>query len=178
MKKKIYPDPTELLEKQVTAIDNLIESEQLMVDMLQGTAGMSSYLWIYYTQSDELMQGFCTMIRTWINFQRSWKKGELLRMVEEGAFLNLAESELTDMTANNSMPEAMKGRLSPTQLRIEKLEEGMSDEQKKQYLEEYINSRYCIWPSAAPIAVICIGHKGEVIASVEEIGTTHTLTYK
>lgn len=166
------------LEKQVKAIDNLIKSGRLVVDMLQGTAAMDSYLWIYYTKDDKLMQGFCIMLRTWINFQRSWKKGELLRMTEEGAFQYIAEDELKMSASQKHQPAAMTGRVSPAMIRHEKLSEECTDEQKRMYLEEYINSRYCLWPDAAPVLVLCIGNDGRLIGSVEHTSTPSTIHYK
>ena len=166
------------VEKQVKAIDTLITSGRLVVDMLQGTAAMDSYLWIYYTQDDKLMQGFCIMLRTWINFQRSWKKGELLRMMGEGTFQHIAEEELK-MSANQKQhPAAMMGRVSPSILQAEKLSEERTDEQKLMYLGEYINSRYCLWPDAAPVLVLCIGNDGKLIGSVEHTSTPPTIYYK
>ena len=166
------------VEKQVKAIDNLITSGRLVVDMLQGTAAMDSYLWIYYTQDDKLMQGFCIMLRTWINFQRSWKKGELFRMMEEGSFQYIAEDELKMLANQKQHPAAMMGRVSPSMLRTEKLSEERTDEQKRMYLEEYINSRYCLWPDAAPVLVLCIGNDGKLIGSVEHTSTPPTIYYK
>lgn len=165
------------LEKQVAAIDNLIRSGRLLVDMLQGTAAMDSYLWIYYTHSDELMNGFCVMLRSWINFQRSWKKGELLRMMEDGAFAHIAQDELNTLSQQKGYPEGMKNRVSPALLRPEKLSEDRTHEQKKQYLEEYINSRYCLWPDAAPILVLCIGAQGNPVALVEQTNQPMNLKY-
>lgn len=155
------------LEKQVKTIDNLIRSGRLVVDMLQGTAAMDSYLWIYYTRTDAMMEGFCIMLRRWINFQRSWKKGELLRMIEEGAYSNIQEDELKELAKQKQYPIAMTGRVSPTLLRPEKISSELSNEQKQQYLTEYVNNRYCLWPDAAPLLVLCIGTQSEVIASVE-----------
>lgn len=166
------------LEKQVKAIDNHITSGRLVVDMLQGTAAMDSYLWIYYTKTDKLMHGFCIMLRAWINFQRSWKKGELLRMVEEDAFQGIAEDELKELAKQKKHPEAMKARVSPTLLNPDKLSEERTKEQKKQYLEEYINNRYCLWPDAAPVLVLCIGTEGNLIASVEQTVVPSRLNFK
>lgn len=166
------------VEKQVKAIDNLIQSGRLVVDMLQGTAAMDSYLWVYYTQEDKLMQGFCVMLRTWINFQRSWKKGELLRMMEEGAFQHIAEDELQMLAKQKQHPAAMMGRVSPTVLQSEKISKERTDEQKRMYLEEYINSRYCLWPDAAPVLVLCIGHDGKLIGQVEQTSVPSSINYK
>lgn len=156
------------LEKHVKAIDGHIQSGRLVVDMLQGTAAMDSYLWIYYTRTDDMMKGFCIMLRRWINFQRSWKKGELLRMVEEGAYASIQKDELKELAKQKNYPMIMTGRVSPTLLDPEKISGPMSDEQKKQYLSEYVNNRYCLWPDAAPVLVMCIGVKGDLIASVEQ----------
>ena len=156
------------LSKHVSAIDNLIKNEALVVDMLQGTAAMEPHLWIYYSKSDKMMQGFCIMLRRWINFQRSWKKGELLRMIESGTYSGIQEAELKELAKQKQYPIAMTGRLSPSLLQPEKLNGNLSDEQKKQYLTEYVNNRYCLWPDAAPVLVLCISMKGEVIASVEQ----------
>lgn len=166
------------VEKQVKAIDNLIHSGHLVADMLQGTAAMDSYLWIYYTQDDKLMQGFCIMLRTWINFQRSWKKGELLRMVEEGAYEHIAEDELQMIVKQKNLPEAMMRRVAPAVLHPEKLSGERTDEQKRMYLEEYINSRFCLWPDAAPILVLCIGHDGKLIGKVEQTSVPSTINYQ
>ena len=166
------------VEKQVKAIDNLIQSSRLVVDMLQGTAAMDSYLWVYYTQDDKLMQGFCIMLRTWINFQRSWKKGELFRLMEEGAFNHIAEDELRMLAKQKQHPAAMMGRVSPTVLQSEKLSEGRTDEQKRMYLEEYINSRYCLWPDAAPVLVLCIGHDGKLIGTLEQTSVPSNINYQ
>lgn len=114
-----------------------------------------------------MMEGFCIMMRTWINFQRSWKKGELLRMIEEGAYSELQEAELKELAKQKQYPLAMAGRLSPALLDPDKITASMSDEQKAQYLSEYVCNRYCLWPDAVPVLVLCIGVKGDVIASVE-----------
>lgn len=166
------------LERQVKAIDLLIESGRLVVDMLQGTAAMDSYLWLYYTQKDELMHGFCLMLRRWLNFQHSWKKGELLRMVEEGAYSHIQEDELKELANQKQYPIALTGRVSPTLLRSEKLSGNMSDGQKKEYLEEYIHARYCLWPDAAPILVVCVGNDGKVVASVEQVNQPSNIRYQ
>lgn len=166
------------LEKQVKAIDHLIASGRLVVDMLQGTAAMDSYLWLYYAQKDELMHGFCLMLRQWINFQRSWKKGELLRMVEEGAYTHIRENELMELAKQKQYPIALTGRVSPTLLRPEKLKGNLSDEQKKEYLEEYVCARYCLWPDAAPVLIVCIGNDGKVVASVEQVNQPSNIRYQ
>ena len=155
------------LGKEIKAIDNLITSH-LVVDMLRGTAAMDSYLWIYYSKDDKLMQGFCIMLRQWINFQRAWKKGELLRMIEEGQYSFIGENELSELCEQKKFPVELKDRISPTPLKPERLSQSGNEEQKKQYLEEYVNSRYCPWPDAAPILVLCIGTDGSALASVEQ----------
>ena len=176
--KRDKAETTDSLEKQVAAIDNLIQSGRLVVDILQGTAAMDSYLWIYYTQDDKLMEGFCLMLRSWINFQRSWKKGELLRMLEERAFDGIAEEELKSMNEMKKYPSAMNGRVSPTPLRPDQLSSTRTTEQKQKYLEEYITHRYCLWPDAAPILVLCIGNNGQLICSVEQTTTPLSLNYQ
>lgn len=165
------------LEKNVKAIDNLIHSGRLFVDMLQGTAAMDSYLWLYYNQQDKLMEGMCVMLRDWINFQRSWKKGELLRLIEEGAYSHIQANELQELCEQRKYPSAMEGKLRPTPLRTDKLSGTASDEQKKQYLREYVNSRYCLWPDAAPLTVLCIGSKGQLTASVEQTNQPPRINY-
>lgn len=170
-KKSIVGEVNEL-EKHVKAIDNHIKSGRLVVDMLQGTAAMDSYLWIYFTRTDDMMKGFCIMLRRWINFQRSWKKGELLRMVEEGAYASIQEDELKELAKQKQHPLVMTARVSPTLLDPEKISGSLSDEQKEQYLSEYVNNRYCLWPDAAPVLVLCIGTKGNVVASVEQVAST------
>lgn len=160
------------LGKQVKAIDNHIQSGRLVVDMLQGTAAMDSYLWIYFTRTDDMIKGFCIMLRRWINFQRSWKKGELLRMVDEGAYHSIKEEELKELAKQKQHPLVMTSRVSPTLLDPDKISGSLSEEQKKQYLSEYVNNRYCLWPDAAPVLVLCIGTKGNVIASVEQVAST------
>ena len=169
MKKKENPFMDVVnLEKHVTAIDNLIADGKLVVDMFQGTAAMDTYTWLYYSDKDQLMLGFCVMLRKWINFQRSWKKGELLRMIEEGNYQYLAEDEIETLAKQKTIHESMKNRVFPILLQREKLSGNLSDEQKRQYLTEYVNSRYCLWPDAAPVLVLCIGTNGNLIASVEQ----------
>lgn len=181
MKKLIYKREEDMVidsqEKQVKAIDNLIQSSRLVVDMLLGTAAMDSYLWLYYSRQDKLMHGFCLMLRTWINFQRSWKKGELLRMVDEGCFTRIREEELLETIEQKKYPKAMQSSISPTRLNAEKMMLG-SEEQRRQYLEEYIQQRYCLWPDAAPVSVVCIGTNGELIASVEQTTKPSSINWK
>ena len=170
MKKKYYQGDAERVdqfEKEINAIDKHIESGRLVVDHLRGTAAMDSYLWIYYTRTDKMMQGFCMLIRQWINFQRSWKKGELLRMIQEGSYDGIRENELKEMLEQQKFPIAVNNGISPTNLSEDKID-NHSDEQKRRYLEEYVNARYCLWPNVAPILVACVGNDGKVIASVEQ----------
>lgn len=169
MKKKYYKGDAERVdqfEKEINAIDKHIESGRLVVDILRGTAAMDSYLWIYYNRTEKMIQGFCMLIRQWVNFQRSWKKGELLRMVQEGSYDGIKENELKELLEQKKFPSEVANRISPSNLNEEKM--GNSEEQKKRYLEEYVNSRYCLWPDVAPILVLCVGNDGNVIASIEQ----------
>lgn len=159
------------VEKQVKAIDELIDSGRLVVDMVQGTAAIDSCLYIYYNRPDDdkLMMGFCQMLRTWIKFQRAWKKGELLRLLDEGAYNRIAMEELTDMIAQKHHHPLMKQKIAPPTLDAEKLKK--DEVQLKAYLEEYINGRYCPWPDSAPILVVCIDSQGNGIATIEQTNT-------
>lgn len=181
MSKPKYPkdavERTAELEKQVKAVDNLIKSSRLLVNMLQGTAAMDSYLWNYYSQSEAMMHGFCLMLRTWINFHRSWKKGELLRLIEEGKYNDLTANELKEYTETAKLPAYMAGFFPPTLLRRDKLSDEYGEEQKKRYLEEYVNSRYCLWPNAAPIHVACISTQGKVIVTLEQTEVPLSMHY-
>ena len=166
------------LERQLKSIDNLIEKGMLVVDMLQGTAAMNSHVWNYYMQNDKMTHGFCIMLRSWINFQRSWKKGELLQMTEDGSFNRIAEDEIEMLAKQAKHPSVMTGRVSPSVLRTDKLSDDKSDEQKRMYLKEYITNRYCLWPDAAPILLVCIGVEGKAIATLEQTTVPSQLNYQ
>lgn len=86
-KRKINPKAIDLFQKQVNSIDKLIEIGYVLIDMKTPLVSIDPYIHLYYTQTVKgddtaLYQGFCTMLRTWINFQRARKKGDLLRMLD------------------------------------------------------------------------------------------------
>lgn len=162
------------LEKSVKTIDTLISSGRLHVDMLQGAAAMDSYLWLYYNQSDKMMQGFCLMLRTWINFQRAWKKGELLRLLNTGFYEQFITQETSGSTS--SLMADIPNRVSPPTLPLTKILTA-TEEQKHRYMDEYIRGRYCPWPDAAPLLVVCIDSEGKAVCSVEQSCIPSSLNY-
>lgn len=76
--------------KGIRAIDKLMESGVLNIDFLRGVATLESYLHLYLLNDDlkndnddKAYKDLCYMIRMWINHQRAYKKGDLLRMIDE-----------------------------------------------------------------------------------------------
>lgn len=77
----------DFMERQVKIIDFFIEEGSMVVDMHAALASIDTRLYArIFMQGDEdlLLSGLCSMLRSWIDFQRAWKKGDLLRMLEAG----------------------------------------------------------------------------------------------
>lgn len=81
-------------KKQIEAIQSLVDSNQLIIDFLKAKVVIGNPLFMYYRhaleteeENDKLFNGFCVMIRTWINFQRGFKRGSIEKILDEDSHL-------------------------------------------------------------------------------------------
>ena len=82
--------------KQIEAIQSLIDSNQIIIDFLEAKVVIENKTFMQYRhtlqtdeQNDKLFNGFCVMIRTWINFQRAFKKGSLEKITDENSNIKI-----------------------------------------------------------------------------------------
>lgn len=165
-------------QKQIAAISRLIEHGWLLIDMSAGVVGVDPFLHTYYQQSiqgddTKLYRGFCQMLRLWINFQRAFKKGELLHMLEEGVYDEITTKELAEMTNHKPFFTKTKEDKEPPSLPSSE----MKIDERRAWLEKYINQRYGNFADAEPLQIIVIGSKGQPIVKVIEISQEQKINF-
>lgn len=159
----------ELQHKQIATIDRHIEQGYLMVDMVNAVVSIDPYLHIYYQQAiqgddTKLYRGFCLMLRLWINYQRAYKKGELLRLLEEGCYDTISTREMADIANRKPFRPCMQKLSEAPTLPSSTL----SLEERQAWLEQYIEKRYGTLSDTTPLLIIVIDNEGNTIATVEE----------
>lgn len=164
--------------KQIAAISRLIEHGWLMVDMATGIIAIDPYLHTYYQQSiqgDEtkLYRGFCQMLRLWINFQRAFKKGDLLRMIDEGDYDGISNRELAEATNRKPFITDSKGNRIPSSLPSPDL----TIEERHAWLEQYIEQRYGNYADTEPLKIIVIGSNGKPIVEIIEVSSNNKISF-
>lgn len=165
-------------QKQIVAISRLIEHGWLLIDMSSGVVGIDSFLHTYYQQSiqgddTKLYRGFCQMLRLWINFQRAFKKGELLHMLKEGAYDEITTKELAEITNHNPFFTKTQGHKEISPLPSSE----MNIDERRTWLEKYINQRYGNFADTDPLQIIVIGSKGQPIIKIIEISEEQKINF-
>lgn len=164
--------------KQIAAIDKLIAQGYLTVDIVNGIAAISPTLHGYYLQTidgDEtkLYRGFCLMLRLWINFQRAYKKGDLLRMFEEGDYDGINHRELAEAANRRPLDTDKHKQIEAPSLPSPTL----SPEERREWLETYIKKRYGPLDDTAPLHIVAVGSTGRFIATVDECTHKRKITF-
>lgn len=188
MKKNRKPDDAAFIEStymMVKAIDKLVGLGLVEVDMLNALVSVDSCVHIYYRQllpgskdEDKFYKCFCTMLRAYINYQRAVKKGDLLRMLEAGEYDAITRQEL-DLAGLDKPVDKPGKQPSEGESPCPTLPQGeLTDGQKRDWLNSYIESRYAPLPDSTSIVVVTIGHDSRPLVSATECKVTGSIRFK
>ena len=171
MTKKKHPSKTiDSTFRYIHAIDKHIKMGMITIDIIHSLVVVDSYTHLYYSRPypndpDKMYKGFCQMIRLWINYQRSVKLGDLMRMVEDGDFDHITTRELEDRKILSNytsiLPHPIKNINLPTDDDINSI---------RQFHIQYIQETYRPLADNDPIYIVAIDTKGRPFVVIHEEG--------
>jgi hypothetical protein len=105
LSKQDFLDYVSHVEKQITAIQNMMEEEWLDINIHTATAAITPYLYAYLNEaqedSDVMFKGFAVMVRNYIKINRAIKRGDFARMNEAGDLEGIEDETIQRFTERN-----------------------------------------------------------------------------
>lgn len=153
----------------------LVKEGRAVVNILTGVAAISRDVYLYVDKpvdgdGNKALRGLCRMFREYINFQRSWKQGDLKRMIDAGEYDRVLEDDERISALLSEYTDQTQAHVEPL-----KLPEDIS--LRRSFLSSMITARYSLLEDCEPLKLLVVNPEGKLLLAVTELAKWNKLEF-
>lgn len=168
-------EETERTLLAVRGASSLVKEGRAVVNILTGVVAISRDVYLYFDKpvdGDETkaLRGLCRMFREYINFQRSWKQGDLKRMIEAGDYDRVIEDDERLSSLLSEYESFANSRLEPL-----KMPQDMMI--RRSVLSSMVTARYSLMEDCEPLRMLVVNPEGKLLLAMTDLANLNKLDF-